>query len=159
MGEHATTRSIIKSLRQVPIPDLHNGGGQARADAGCLPAGSGPAPHVHAMASASAVKRPAFGFICMERSQQLAWQKPRCLASSITSAAVTVSRPCVRAGANAGTHRPECFKLGMKASREEHLAEAETYFLRLAETAAPEGQIIRRATLAAPRQRHKAVPT
>jgi hypothetical protein len=47
----------------------------------------------------------------------------------------------------------------MKASREEHLAEAETYFLRLAETAAPEGQIIRRATLAAPRQRHKAVPT
>jgi AraC-like DNA-binding protein len=39
----------------------------------------------------------------------------------------------------------ECFKLGMEASREEHLAEADAYFLRLAETAAPEDPIVEAA--------------
>lgn len=39
----------------------------------------------------------------------------------------------------------KCFKLGAGASREEHLAEAEVYFQRLAETAAPEDPIVEAA--------------
>lgn len=37
------------------------------------------------------------------------------------------------------------FKLGVEASRDEHIAEADTYFLKLAETAAPEDPIVEAA--------------